>query len=107
MDIVSKNNILGQKIWFKSEKRPYIIKAFSDRYVICTKPFNLKKTVLYTIIDWTRKVRGPNNLVFNLYDYTEQDDIENCMHDLIKNEIQVSFRHCIPLDVKKFGEISM
>lgn len=41
----------GQKIWFEGEKRPYTVRACDERFAICTKPFNLRKTVLYTIID--------------------------------------------------------
>ena len=39
----------GQKVWFPGEKRPYTIRACDDRFAICTKPFNIKKTVLYTL----------------------------------------------------------
>lgn len=41
----------GQKIWFAEEKRPYMIRACNERYLICTKPFNLQpKTVMYTSV---------------------------------------------------------
>jgi len=89
---------IGDKIKFKSEKQRYTVKAKSDRYIICTKPFNPKKTVLYTIIDLYHGIRGPNDLIFNIYDYSEQKDIDECIKDLEKNELEVS-RRCMCLDV--------
>jgi len=95
------NNLkVGDKIKFKSEKQRYTINAKSDRYLICTKPFNPKKTYLYTIIDLKRLIRGTNNMVFNLYDYEVQEDIDQCLIDLESDKIEVSHRHCIQLDVK-------
>ena len=102
-----KNLKVGDKIKFKSEKQRYTVKAKSDRYLICTKPFNPQKTVLYTIVDLKRLVRGPNNLVFNMYDYTVQEDIDECLKKLVgdkKNNdmdaLEVSHRHGIQLDVE-------
>ena len=73
---------VGDKIYFKEEKRPYRIKAMSDRYLICTKPFNLQHTVIYTIVDLKENIRSTNNLVFNIYDYKDQNDIDQCLKDL-------------------------
>jgi len=93
---------VGDKIKFIPEKQKYIVKAKSDRYIICTKPFNLKKTVLYTIIDLQRFVRGTNNMIFNPYDYSIQEDIDKCLVDLDyhNNGIEVTHRNCIKLDVE-------
>lgn len=52
------------KIWFEEEKRPYSVRAVSERYIVCTKPFNLRHTVLYTIIDLKNGMRGTENLLF-------------------------------------------
>ena len=97
-----QNLKIGDKIKFKSEKQKYTVQAKSDRYIICTKPFNLKQTVLYTIIDLTRLVRGPNNSVFNPYDYAVQEDIYECLNNLDYhvNGIEVSHRRCVKLDVE-------
>jgi hypothetical protein len=96
----------GSKIYFGEEVKPFTAKAVSDRYVIATKPFNLKKTVWYTIIDFEREVRGPNNLVFNVYDYKNQREIEQCLNDLIQQEemtdgLQVSHRRKVDLNIIK------
>jgi hypothetical protein len=96
-----RNIKVGDKIKFKLEKQRYVVKAKDDRYLICTKPFNPKNTVLYTIVDLERFVRGCNNQVFNIYDYTNQDDIDECLIDLqVQNScLEVSYRNCIPLDI--------
>lgn len=90
---------VGDKIKFWYEKQAYTVKAKSERYLICTKPFNLQKTVLYTILDLKRFVRGRNDRVFNSYDYSKQEDIDDCLKDLISGEVGVSHRHCVPIDV--------
>lgn len=50
----------------ESEKQRYTVQAFNSRFAIMTKPFNAKKTYLYTISDLERGVRGPCNLIFGL-----------------------------------------
>lgn len=98
---------IGDKIYFESEKRPYTIKACNSRYLICTKPFNLKHTVLYTIVDLDKNIRSTNNLVFNIYDYTNQNDIDQCLKDLTdENHVcGLSRRNKIDLDIKDGGEL--
>ena len=60
----------GQKIWFAEEKRPYTIRACNERYLICTKPFNLQpKTVMYTIVDLEEEIRGTDGYSIGPYDY--------------------------------------
>jgi hypothetical protein len=92
---------IGSKIYFEREKRPYTVKAMDERYIIATKPFNARKTCLYTILDLHKGMRGPNNLVFNIYDYTKQEDIEECLRDLNNEEecVEISHRRSIPLDI--------
>lgn len=98
---------VGDKMYFAKEKKPYIIKAINERFAICTKPFNLKKTVFYTIVDFERDIRGPHNLVFNIYDFTVQSDIDECLKDLMIsvnnppgfNDFDLSRRNSIPLDL--------
>ena len=38
---------VGDKIYISGEKRPYTVQCRDDRYIICTKPFNLQHTVQY------------------------------------------------------------
>jgi hypothetical protein len=55
---------VGTKIKFDAEKQAYTLQARSDRYLVCTKPFNARRTVIYTVVDLVEKVRGTENLVF-------------------------------------------
>jgi len=90
---------VGDKIYFVNENRPMVIKARTERYAIVTKPFNLQKTVLYSIIDFQNQKKAPNNMVFNSYDYKNQADIERCLLDLESGKIELSRRHGIDLDI--------
>lgn len=69
-------------IYLYEDKKPYKVKACNEEFAICTKPFNLKQTCLYTILDWKRGMCNRNNMVFNPYDYMIQKDIEQCLIDL-------------------------
>jgi hypothetical protein len=98
---------LGARIWFDGETKGYTVKAFDSRYAICTKPFNPKRTVLYTIIDFRDRIRGRNNLIFNSYDYKSQEDIDRCLNDLSDpiNPLQVSGSHHVTLNIVHISAI--
>lgn len=64
---------VGTKIWFESERQGYTVRASNTAFAILTKPFNISKTVLYTIIDWELGIRGPSNLIFNIGAETEYE----------------------------------
>lgn len=95
--------MLGAKIWFAGERQGYTVKACDSRYAICTKPFNSLRTVLYTIVDFKEGIRGRNNLIFNIYDYKKQEDIDQCLDDLNNpvDGVQVSHRHHVALLIVK------
>lgn len=88
---------VGSRVRFAEDKQSYTIRAMSERYAICTKPYNPKKTVYYTIVDIVEMIRGPNNLVFNIYDYSKAEDCEQSLRDLVDGKIEISSRHRIPL----------
>lgn len=92
---------VGDKVYFETDKRPYIVKASNDMFAICTKPFNIHKTCLYTIIDWRKGKRNRNNMVFNPYDYMKQEDIDECLKDLTDPEhaTEISHRGAVNLDI--------
>ncbi len=92
---------VGDKIKFQSEKQRYTVQAKSERFIICSKPFNARKTYLYTIIDLDRYVRGAVDLIFGLnHDVNNPTDAQFCLEDLEKGEYGVSHRNCIRLDVE-------
>lgn len=53
----------GDKVWFLGEKQGYTVQAASDNgeWAVCTKPFNLKHTVLYSIVNLKLGLRGIDN----------------------------------------------
>lgn len=95
---------LGEKIRFAEERKPYTVKAISERYAILTRPIELdgEKTVMYTIIDIQEMIRGPNDWVLNPYDMATAEGIAECLRDLNKPDgeefkAHLSRRHSIPL----------
>lgn len=85
----------GDRIYLQGENRPYKVQASDDRYAVCTKPFNLRHTTQYFIIDGKEEIRGPDDRVFcEGYETTEQ--CEERLHQLQSGEIAVSRRNCVP-----------
>lgn len=90
--------VVGSRIWFNGETNPYRVRARNERYIICTKPFNPKRTVLYTIIDLQTDMRGPDNNVFCM-GYETDEQVEANMQELERGQLEVSRRRAVPLDV--------
>ncbi len=95
---------VGDKVLFEREKQRYTVQAIGGHFLVCTKPFNLRKTVFYCIIDLAQRIRGPENLVFGMGAETREECeamISRLTHkddsDGIRTE--VSHRHRIALDV--------
>ena len=89
---------IGDKIYIPNEKKPYKVKARDDRYIICTKPFNPKHTVLYFIIDLVRKVRGTDDRLF-CNGYETQEQCEDNLRRLQDGTMEVTYRNVVPLDI--------
>lgn len=86
----------GDPVYINNEKRPYRVKCRDDRYIICTKPYNPQRTVMYFIIDLVRGVRGPDNMVF-CSGYETQEQCEERLKELQTGWIEVSYRWCVDL----------
>jgi hypothetical protein len=82
---------IGDKIYWKNEKKGYIIKAKDKRYIIATK--KLFGNIYYSILDLEKGICSTNNYVFNPYDYDNQEEIDKSLIDLNKGEYQLSKRH--------------
>jgi hypothetical protein len=95
-DMTENTYQVGDLIRFPEDRRPYRVRARSDRYLICTKPFNLFHTVLYTIVDFERQERGPGDKIFN-GPYETDVDCAARMAELSSGQLGVSRRHGIPL----------
>lgn len=84
----------GDPVYVPNEVRPYRVKCRDDRYIICTKPYNPKRTVMYFIIDLERCVRGPDNMIF-CSGYETQEQCEERLKELQEGKIEVSYRNCV------------
>ena len=89
---------VGDKVYVPSEKRPYRARCRDDRFIICTKPYNPKHTVMYFIIDLAERRRGPDNQVF-CCGYETDEDCHERLKELREGKISVSWRRGIPLDL--------
>lgn len=89
---------VGDKVYIPNHKRPFRVKARDDRYIICTKPFNARHTVIYFIVDLADKWRAPDNLIFCL-GYETDEDCQERLRQLQNGEIELSRRRGIPLDI--------
>jgi hypothetical protein len=91
---------IGLKIKFYNEKQRYTVMASSENFCILTKPFNAKKTVLYTVIDWNRQVTGTEDLIFGMGAETKKQ-CKEMLERLTKNETKVSMRNFRKLDIEE------
>lgn len=89
---------VGDKVYVPTEKKPYKVRARDDRYIICTKPFNPQRTVLYFIVDLADKWRAPDNMVF-CSGYETDEDCQERLAELQNGEIELSRRRGVPLDI--------
>lgn len=90
----------GSKIKFAEQSQCFTVQACNNRYAICTKPFNLRKTVLYTIIDFVENIRGTENLIFS-FGFETKKSCEEALERLISGETKVSYRNRIKLNIEK------
>lgn len=89
---------VGDKVYIPTDKKPYMVRARDDRYIICTKPFNPQHTVLYFIIDLVDKWRAPDNMIICDGYETDEDCVER-LKELQDGTIELSRRRGIPLDI--------
>lgn len=102
---------VGGKIWFAEEKLPYTIQACDERFLICTKPFNLQHTVQYTIVDLKEDIRGADNYWKwgGRFDYSKREECEKSLRAL-NGEIEdaqpfmISHRNWVGLKIVKYRD---
>lgn len=96
--VINWNNLKpGDPVYLAGEVRPYRVKCRDDRYIICTKPYNPRRTVIYFIVDLAERLRGPDNMVF-CFGYETQEQCEERLKELQEGRIEVSLRRCVPLE---------
>lgn len=87
---------VGDPVYINNDVRPYRVKCRYDRFIICTKPYNPQRTVMYFIIDLELGIRGPDNMVF-CFGYETQEQCEERLKELQSGRIEVSGRRCVRL----------
>lgn len=87
---------VGDRIRFAPRGMPFTVQARNRRFIVATRPFALKKTVLYTVIDLKEMVRGPDNLVFCM-GYETQAQCQRRLAELVRGESEVSHRRRVDL----------
>ena len=81
------------KVKFEGERQRYMVMARNERFAIMVKPFNARKTYLYTITDLERGVRGPCNLIFGpASDLNTPEGAAEAFAMIEAGEMEVSFR---------------
>lgn len=86
------------KVKFEGERQRYTVMAHNDHFFIMTKPFNARRTYLYTIADLKRGVRGPCNLIFGLpCDVDTPEGAAEVLSEIEDGRLEVSFRRCVDL----------
>ncbi len=96
---------VGDTIKFKNEKQKYTIQACNNRFLICTKPMNAQKTVLYTIVDLEKDIRGTENLIFGMGAETREqceEMLQRLMGECKDTDFvtEVSYRNRIELNLE-------
>jgi hypothetical protein len=100
---------VGDKIYFAEERNPYTIQACDERFLICTKPFNPKHTVQYTIVDLKDGIRGADNYWKwgGYIDYADRKECERMLRalhgdcDEQDRQVMISPRNQIDLNIVK------
>ena len=83
---------VGDKIYIPGEKRPYTVQCRDDRYIICTKPFNLRHTVQYFIIDLVDKILATKKANLQADTSKEESEINRlvyALYGLSEDEIKI------------------
>jgi hypothetical protein len=95
---------VGTRVWFAGEKRPFDVQAVSasGRFVVCTRPFAARRTVLYCMLDTVQRLRGVDNSMGNSLGYETREDCESAVEQFERGKYTFSARRApLPLDIIK------
>jgi len=116
---------VGMMVFFSNERPPYRVMAISKRYAVCSRKLNrrddadmlkrevemgayltftdaynvLKGTGVYSIVDFKKSIRSPDNLIFGHYDYLNEVDCHRAIIALLDGEIELSQRNIADLNI--------
>lgn len=85
---------VGDKIKFDDERQRYTVVAQDERFAILVKPFNVRRTYLYSILDLTQEVRGRCNRIFGVpHDASTPQGAAAVLAELQAGTLEVSRRN--------------
>lgn len=119
----------GDFIKFKSERLPYRVMAVKNPFAICVRKLHIredsellhnrvemnaytsfteaykanKENPVYTIIDIRKKIRGPHNLVFGVFNYFDEKECQEAITWLHDGRMKISHRNTHSLDLEAVG----
>lgn len=97
---------VGDKIKLEDERQRYTVMACDDRYVVLTKPFNARKTYLYSLVDLERGVCGRCNRIFGIpHDASTPEGAAAVLAELQAGTLEVSRRHFQPLSPRELATL--
>lgn len=102
---------VGDRIYFSEERYPYTVQACDERYLICTKPFNPRHTVQYTIVDLKNGIRGADNYWKwgGYFDYSKHEECELALKALNGGlgdqykPFEISRRNYVKLNITRYA----
>ncbi|MFK3936587.1 hypothetical protein ACI2JA_03600 [Alkalihalobacillus sp. NPDC078783] len=86
---------VGSEIVFMHDNETFIVRGKKGNFIVATSETDRKS---YTIIDIDKGFCGPNDRTFNPYNYTKQEDIEQCLKDFNNppkdmSDLKISLRY--------------
>lgn len=83
---------VGDQIQFAIIEETFDVRAVNNRFAICTSG------TYHTIVDFENGTRGKDHWIFGRYNYSDPEDINICMSELMSGECRLS-RDRVPLDI--------
>lgn len=78
---------VNDRVKFAEEKISFKVMARNERFLICVKPFNARKTYFYAIVDLVEGIRGADNYHCR-FDYEDPSEVKEAL-DLLVSDSQI------------------
>lgn len=90
----------GDFVWMKGERNKYEVQCRSTNFLILTKPFNAQNTVLYSVVDLSKGLRGVDD--HNGLGYETKEQCLRALLMFVDGTAQFSHRNPpIKLEIEK------
>lgn len=121
---MNKTLKIGQKVFFVNENQSYMVKALTENFAVCVRPLHvredskfifeyakreeisfskafrlMKDSPVYTLIDFSKNERGKSNLLFDHYNYNNDDECWLVIQMLESGVMGLSSRNKIELNI--------